>query len=103
MDELLAVFFRFYGLEQIGETYYGIERCTYLMTHIGDEHTLLMPGVVGTFCFPFQFFLCIPQTGDVVYQTETCCHISLSVQFRKNSDDIVMYLIIIRKKSSDRK
>ena len=70
-----------HGLQQVAETYNGVEWCTNLMGHIGQEHRLLMTRVVGTLCFTLQLFLLAHQTLNVTPNAKAARQLAVVVIF----------------------
>ena len=76
------------GLQQVGESHDGIQRGTYLVSHIGQENRLLMTRIVGTICLLLQLLLLAHEGGDIAPYAKTAQQFTLLVVF---GDAIELY------------
>ena len=85
-DELEALFGVVDHLQQVAEAYDGIERCTNLVGHIGEEGTLQLAGILGTCRLLTQLFLCRHELRDVARHTEEIDELPVVVELGHAAD-----------------
>ena len=73
LGKLLPFFFVVRFGHKRRETYNGIERCPYVMAHIGEESAFEAVGFFGFFTQANQF-LGMFQIGDIMFQTDNTAY-----------------------------
>ena len=67
-------------VEQVGESHDGVQRCAYLVGHVGQEGSLQGSRLLGTGRFAPQFLLGAHQTGNVAADAEMSRSLSVLVE-----------------------